>query len=89
MIHDKRRRCIASRRRHVLRVFLLVILVGTACGESPPQIGSGMKNSDAEMESDDLELEEDVGVSGADENTHDDENELTVTQSQYVYHDRL
>lgn len=48
MIHDKRRRRIASRRRHVLQVFLLVILAGTACGDSSPQIESGMENSDTE-----------------------------------------
>lgn len=41
MIHDKRR-------RHVLQVFLLVILVGTACGDSSPQIESGRENSDTE-----------------------------------------
>lgn len=49
MIHDKRR-------RHVLQVFLLVILVGTACGDSSPQIENGMENSDTEMKPDDLEL---------------------------------
>lgn len=71
MICDKRRRCIVSRQRHVLWVFSLMILTGTACGGSFPQTESSMENNDTEMVSDDLESGEDVGENGEAEEEND------------------